>query len=175
MEQELKTSRIYILRSFKTDKIYIGSTINKLKERLIGHKSDYKRWKDGKSRFVSSFEIIKYDDCYIELIKEIVCTKQQLLILEGEEINKYDNCININIAGALINDEQYKCKYNKTYKEQHKEYTKDYNHNYKRSEEYHTEEKKAARKEANRKYYLKKKENNIFNKCIDGRITESER
>ena len=44
MEQELKTSRIYILRSFKTDKIYIGSTIRKLKYRLQEHKHHYERY-----------------------------------------------------------------------------------------------------------------------------------
>ena len=46
MEDILITGRIYILRSLKTDKIYIGSTTKKLKYRLTEHLSDYKRYLD---------------------------------------------------------------------------------------------------------------------------------
>ncbi len=42
--EELITGRIYVLKSFQTDDVYIGSTIQTIKRRLSGHKSDYIRY-----------------------------------------------------------------------------------------------------------------------------------
>ena len=42
--ENIITGRIYILKSFKTENIYIGSTIQTIKHRLSQHKSDYKRY-----------------------------------------------------------------------------------------------------------------------------------
>ena len=98
------SGKIYCLKSFQTDKIYIGSTSQKIKRRLQQHKSHYKRYLNGKMRYLSSFEIIKYNDCYIELIKEVACEKKQLLILEGQEINNNSKCINLFLCGKSSND-----------------------------------------------------------------------
>ena len=96
------TGRIYCLKSFQTSDVYIGSTILTLKKRLVHHKSDYKRFTEGKYHYISSIEITKYADCYIELIKEVVCDKKQLLILEGEEMTKHLKCINKQHAGNQV-------------------------------------------------------------------------
>ncbi len=89
----LKVGRIYKLSSPQSDKMYIGSTTKTLKRRLVQHKGDYRSYLKEQTNYRSSFELIKCDDCYIELIKEVCCTKKQLLILEGEETNKYENAI----------------------------------------------------------------------------------
>ena len=65
-----ENGRIYKLVSQQTDKIYIGSTKDKLCKRIAGHKYKYKKWlNDNTKGFLTSFEIVKFDDCKIELLK----------------------------------------------------------------------------------------------------------
>jgi predicted GIY-YIG superfamily endonuclease len=57
---------VYCLKSSQTDKIYIGSTTQKLKRRLTKHKSDYRTQNNRNGSYITSFEIVKYADVYIE-------------------------------------------------------------------------------------------------------------
>ena len=109
-----KNSKIYTIRSHHTDKIYIGSTCNELRKRLHQHKYKYKYYLNGKYHYTSSFEIVKYDDAYIELYEYYPCNnKVELLKREGELIRKLD-CVNKQIAGRSNKE---KCKeYYKTNK-----------------------------------------------------------
>ncbi len=69
---ELNIGRFYILRSNKTSNIFIGATKKSLKDMLIYHKYIYNKYKDEKrNKYIQSFEVLKYDDCYIELITEM--------------------------------------------------------------------------------------------------------
>ncbi len=128
MTENYITSKIYCIKSKQTDKVYIGSTSRSLKERYKEHKHDYKRYNEKNFNYVSSFEIFKFDDVYIELIKEIYCNKQQLRELENEEINKNENSVNI-MNAVPLNQEckrkyltEYAAKYRKT--DKYKEYNK---------------------------------------------------
>jgi hypothetical protein len=60
----------------QTDDVYYGSTTQPLSKRLSGHKAHYKQWQKQNYNYVTSFEIIKYDDCYIELPFAIDVTKK---------------------------------------------------------------------------------------------------
>ena len=96
---DYKQGKVYCLRSHQTDDVYIGSTIQPLHKRLYGHKVSYKRWKEGKFGCLTSFEIIKHDDCYIELLEECPCdNKNQLERREGQLIRELD-CVNKVVAG----------------------------------------------------------------------------
>ena len=117
---DMKIGRIYKLCSNQTNKIYIGSTTQTLKQRLHNHNQNYKNYNNDTYHYVTSFEIIKYDDCYIELIKEVCCSKRQLLILEGDEILLNKNCVNKVISGNMAKFET-KTLYAKDYYENHKE------------------------------------------------------
>lgn len=110
--------KIYSIRSYQTDKFYIGSTCSPLYKRLYQHRSNYKKNKVK----VSSYEILQYEDHYIELIEDVKCeNKEQLLKIEGEHIRKnLNNIVNIHILG-LTRKETVK-KYNDNHKEEHKEY-----------------------------------------------------
>lgn len=91
---DYKNGKIYTLRSHQTDKIYIGSTSTPLHKRLYNHKKLYECWKRGNSVYVTSYEILKYPDVYIELLEEFPCdNKLQLNTREGEYIRKMD-CVN---------------------------------------------------------------------------------
>jgi len=86
--------KIYSLRSYQTDKIYVGSTARKLCARMGQHRYDYKTGVD-----ISAKELMQYDDCYIELLEEYPCeNKLQLKRREGQ-IQRQITCVNKNIAG----------------------------------------------------------------------------
>jgi hypothetical protein len=94
-------SKVYIIRCDETEEVYIGSTIQTLSERLKSHKNDYRKWLNNRFPYVSSFEIVKYDSCSIELLEYYQCNNgDELRKKEGEYIRKYsDKCVNMRIAG----------------------------------------------------------------------------
>ena len=100
MTNRYANGKIYSIRSYQTPDIYIGSTCLSLSKRLHAHRSIYKRFNAGKSNYMTSYEILKYTDHYIELIEEHKCeNKAQLERREGQLIRETENCINSRIAG----------------------------------------------------------------------------
>jgi hypothetical protein len=98
-------SKVYSIRSYKTDDIYIGSTTQTLAQRLAKHKTSLKRWKNGSPEYMTSFEIIKHGDAYIELVEACPCsTREELHKREGQIIRSTENCVNKNIAGRTIQE-----------------------------------------------------------------------
>ena len=120
-------SKIYAIRSYQTDLIYIGSTTRILSKRFAEHKKPTNK--------SNSKEILKYEDAYIELIEEYPCdNKDQLNKKEGEHI-RANNCVNKHIAGRTSREyyddhlntilQQRKDRYNIN-SEKIKEYSKHY-------------------------------------------------
>jgi len=108
------TGKIYAIKCNDTDDVYIGSTINILEKRLDGHKKNMKRYNEGKCGYTSSFEIIKYDNAYIELLEAYPCySKMELCRKEGEYIQNME-CVNK--CRPCITDEEKK-EYGKEYYE----------------------------------------------------------
>ena len=95
-----KNSKIYKITSpSNPDLVYIGSTTQSLKIRFSQHKSMFKRYKKGKVGYVTSFKIIEYSDCKIELIKNVCCNnRKELDKIEGEFILN-TICCNKFVAG----------------------------------------------------------------------------
>jgi len=116
-----QNSKIYTLRSYQTEKIYIGSTCDELRKRLYRHKAAYKSFlKNNDNLYCSSYEIIKYNDCFIELYIKYPCNdRYELRKKEGEIIRKLE-CVNKFIAGRSYNE----------YRNEHKEYYKKIQQNY---------------------------------------------
>lgn len=99
MVVDYQQGKIYCLRSHQTDDIYIGSTTQPLSVRMAGHRRKCKHWKEGKGHYVSSYELLEYDDCYIELIEKCPCDcRMELERREGQLIREMD-CINKRVAG----------------------------------------------------------------------------
>ena len=114
---------IYTIRSYQTDLIYIGSTTQSISRRMTGHRRDYKLWLDKKKNYITSCEILKYEDCYIELLQEVeVESKLELYRIEGENIRKH-NCVNKCIAGRT--DREWKQDNAKKITEYHTNYRQD--------------------------------------------------
>ena len=124
---------IYTLRSHQTDKIYIGSTTQPLYKRIHQHKRNLKAWKNGKFSYVSSFELMKYDDVYIELLEIFPCSSKMELHKREGELQREIDCINKNVAGRKMNEYRFdnkekikiqKKEYDKQNKDKKKEYVK---------------------------------------------------
>ena len=141
MDTKRYNGKIYSIRSYQTDFIYIGSTCEtRLSARFCKHRADYKRFIENKYHYVSSFEIMMYSDAYIELIEEVEKkTKNELHKLEGEYIRQ-NNCVNKKIEGQTV----------KQYREANKGKIS------KKNKEYYIYNKDNI-KENSREYYIKHK------------------
>jgi hypothetical protein len=132
--------KIYALRSHQTDDIYIGSTIQALSVRIGEHKRTYKKYINGNSNSLTSFELIKYDDCYIELIEDYPCeNKNQLEKREGELIRSME-CVNKRIEGRTY----------KEYREDNKEQLAEKNKKWREKNKDEIREKRKRYREENK-------------------------
>jgi len=75
--------------------IYVGSTIQTLKRRLVKHESDYRTG----NRYCSSQEILKQGGYKIILIKNFPCSSENELWREEGKFQRDLVCVNNNIAG----------------------------------------------------------------------------
>ncbi len=141
-------SKIYTIRSYKTDLYYIGSTTQSLSQRMAQHRSH---------KNTKAIDILIFDDAYIELLENIKCdNKEELTKREGELIREHKN----NIVNICINGRTYK-EYRNDNKEKMKEYNKKYQlENKDRLNELkkkYRDEHKEHKKEYDKQYQLKKK------------------
>ncbi len=118
--------RVYSIRSHQTNDIYIGSTTQLLSKRMVNHRDNYKQYLRTKKMYVSSFEILKYNDAFIELIFEGEFeSKDALRKYEGQSIREHE-CVNKRIAGRTrqeydIDNKDHLLEVSKNYKEKNKE------------------------------------------------------
>ena len=95
-------AKLYKIVCNETGMIYIGSTCEPyLSKRLSGHKSMYKRYLNGSTKYITSYKILEKNNYYIELIESIPCNNiNEIRKIEGECIKKYgNNCVNKVIPG----------------------------------------------------------------------------
>ena len=120
--------KIYSIKSKSNpDLQYIGSTKQSLKKRLQNHKCHYKRYLNGSYNFVTSFDIIKHNDYYIELYCDTATDdRSDAHWLEGLII-RAESCVNKCVPGLTRQE------YNKQYYEQNKEYKKKYQKEYRKT------------------------------------------
>lgn len=141
--------KIYMIRSFQTNDVYIGSTTQQLCKRMSCHRRDYVNYLSNDKKYISSFEVLKYEDAYIELIKNVSCdTKEELKKEEGICIRETPNCVNKNKAGR--NKKQYR----EDHKEQIAEKARQY---YQNNKELVAERRKKWKEENKEKVKLSKK------------------
>jgi len=159
--------RVYAIRSHQTTDFYIGSTISKLNVRMSGHNKDYKI----KKNYITSFEILKYEDAYIELIEEGEFETIELLRLREGHFIREMNCVNKNIAGRTHEKYRFENKEiiaekNKQYRFKNKEIIAEKDRQYslknkdlisKKGEQYYIKNKEALCAKT-KQYYLDNKE-----------------
>jgi len=95
-----KNGKIYCIRSYHTDKVYVGSTTRKLCQRMPEHKTLFK---NNKMKYTAK-NILKYDDAYIELIEEVsVDNIEELKSYEKNYIRNM-NCVNKILPNRTIKE-----------------------------------------------------------------------
>ena len=106
LREKLNQAKIYKIIDNTDDKIYIGCTCKTLKERLLGHKSDYKKYLKGLRSNMTSFDILKNNDYKIELLEDCkIKTKDELTSRERHFI-EHNDCVNKVIPGRT--DKEYR-------------------------------------------------------------------
>jgi len=91
---------IYKLWSLQTEEIYIGSSTTEPRKRLYDHKKKYNLFSQGKYKgYYTSYKIVQYPDCKIEIIENYPCnSKAELCKREGEH-QRATKCCNKTIEG----------------------------------------------------------------------------
>lgn len=106
---------IYKIYSENFNKCYIGSTKMDIVKRLRLHKNAYKRFLEDKFHYLTSFDIIRMQDCQIEILE--TCDDNVLEIIEGQYINNYKILgLCINKKNANCNTREYKNEYMRNYR-----------------------------------------------------------
>jgi len=155
-------SKIYKITSEHTYKIYIGSTTKNLNDRITGHKSNYNKWKDNKTRpYCSSYKLYNLGDIKYELLELYKCNnKKELLQREAYYIKQNYNLV-VNKNKPTLSEEE-KIEWQKEYyvknKEQIDKHQKEYyEKNKEKFKEYYEKNKEQMDKRSKR-YYEKNKE-----------------
>ena len=143
-----KLAKIYILRSKQTDDVYYGCTTRKLNDRLTNHKYVFKK----QSHYITSFEIVKYDDAYIELVEEFEYKTRKDCDDKEAFYIRNNLCVNKIIPGRT--DKEYRPEQ----KEEIKEIRKKYRDEHKEEIKKYFESRKEQKKEYDKKYRIVNKE-----------------
>lgn len=150
--------KIYKIVSDQIDKIYIGSTTKKyLSQRMDKHRTDYKRWKNNNtSHYLTSFEILKFDDAKIVLIENYPCADiDELHSRERFHIENND-CVNKVIPTRT--NKEYISQNKDRLKELVKEYRKQNKEKIKEQVKEYREQNKDKIKEQVKEYRKKNKD-----------------
>lgn len=103
---DYQDGKIYAIKSYETDKVYIGSTTLTLQQRFSNHKSAYELYKKQKTAYLTAYEILKFEDCYITLLEGFPSlTRNDLAKREGHYQELYkDTIVNKNRSGRTIKE-----------------------------------------------------------------------
>ena len=127
MPNNYSRGKIYKIVCRKTGLQYFGSTTEPtLARRLVCHVGNFKSWKKGIFNFITSFEVLKENDYYIELVELVPCSsKDELLVRERFHIQN-NECVNKYIPLRTKNEyyednKEHLKEIGKKWKEEHKE------------------------------------------------------
>src|SRR5210317_1918361 len=132
-----QNGKIYMLESKEGGVRYYGSTVQTLKERLRQHKKQ--------KGYITSQEVLKYDDCKIILVVNYPCNSRKELETRERFYIENNECVN----------KQIPTRTDKEWREEHKEELKEYMKEYNKEYEKKNKDKIAQRK---KEFYEKNKD-----------------
>ncbi len=145
--------RVYVIKSKLTADIYFGSTIQTEYDRMRGHTTDYKAYVVTQKKYMTSFEIIKFGDAYMEMLEELEGDSKEELIAklkarEGHFIQTVA-CVNKYVPGRthkqwLEDNKEARALSRKKFQQEHKE---ELNARSKKNYQEHRETRLEAQKE----------------------------
>lgn len=143
-------AQIYSIRSHMTSDVYYGYSCKMLSKRIHDHRIKFKKYKDGiYKKYISSYEVLKYPDHYIELEAKVPCTSIEELRAVRNQYVRNNLCVNI----ITLDERERRQQYYQQNKERIKQYRKQrYQENPERERAYYRQyyqdnkEKELARK-----------------------------
>lgn len=140
--KDYTNGKIYIIRNSMNSSTYIGSTCQKLSERMAQHRNDCKRKRQQCMKVLAMMFELGVEHFYIELLESFSCkNSDELRKREGELIRELKPDLN----------KKVECRTSKEYVADNYELVKQRRKKYKDNH-------KEQIKETSRNYYLKKKE-----------------
>ena len=123
--------RVYIIRSKKTNDVYIGSTTSPLNTRFNRHRASRNAWLKDTGKFCSSYVILSFDDAYIELLEEVEFDTKDVLLEREAHYIRTMICVNKQVPNRtikewVIDNKTALIEKWKTYREEHKEDRREY-------------------------------------------------
>lgn len=98
MESKYQRGQIYKIVDVGYNLCYVGSTCEKLSQRMVRHRIDYRN-KKKKLSVAKIFDEYGVENCKIEWIEDCPCnSRKELLAREGHYI-KNTECVNRNVVG----------------------------------------------------------------------------
>ena len=127
MPVDYQEGKIYKIYNTINDDIYVGSTTQKLCERMRHHRCSVNYGRYINYNIYKAFREHGVENFYIELIEKCPChDKEELRKKEGEYIRELRPSLNMKIAGRTCKDyynehKDYFSQLSKTYRENNKE------------------------------------------------------
>ena len=96
-ENKYANGKIYMLESASAGLVYYGSTYADIRKRMCQHRIGSKRFKNGKTNWLTSFEVVDKPDCRVLLVEAFPCSSKQELIAREAWHIRNNPCINKHI------------------------------------------------------------------------------
>ena len=148
-----ENGKVYAIRSNLTNEIYIGSTTQSLAVRMGEHRRKYRLWvADNSKKYVTSYEILKHGDAYIELLELVPCSCRAELCRREGELMRANNCVNKLIAGRS----------QKQYNQDNAEHIKQYRKQYRQDNAEHFKQRKKQYYQDNTEHFKQQKSKRLM-------------
>jgi hypothetical protein len=91
---DYQNAKIYKIYCYENDEVYYGSTVQSLSMRMACHRSNYKRFKEGKINLYTSIKILQYESAKIVLVENFPCNSKEELLQREQYFIKNNCCVN---------------------------------------------------------------------------------
>jgi len=116
-------AKIYKITNTDGSKVYYGSTLMRLSQRLSQHRSQYKNYLENKHNYITSFEVIKEPIYFIVLVEMVNCTSREELFKRERFFIESNLCVNKVIP--LRTPQEYYVNHHARINDKSKQYYKD--------------------------------------------------
>jgi len=155
-----QNGKIYMIESKEGNVRYYGSTTQTLKERLTLHKSNKKRYENGKKiSYKTSHQILDYEDYQISLVEDFPCSSKKELETRERWYIENNECVNKNIPTRTMNE------WSKKYYEEHKQEILEKNKKYRGDHKQELSEKNKKYREKHKQKLSQKRKEKIICPC----------
>lgn len=128
--QKGKIYKLHILGN--SELVYYGSTIQTISRRIAEHRRAFKSWKNGKSRYTTSYKLLEKENVVITLVENYPCNSKFELEARERYYIENNKCVNKVLPTRTSKEyeekrrntqkrKQYMQKYSKTYRERNGE------------------------------------------------------